>query len=360
MNRRDFLQPRHLARSAGGVLAVLDGDAAAALPAVQEEVALLRLGRQAMATRFEILLPYGTPHAVELGSAAFDLLDALEDQLTVFRATSEVSRINREALDGPVGVEERLFALLQLSARLTAQTGGAFDITAGALVKAWGFFRGPRRVPSEQELADVRARVGMQWVVLDPAARSVRFLRPGLEINLGSIGKGCALDRLAELLGGEAGLGAFLLHGGSSSVYARGSQGTDGRGWPVGIAHPWARGRRLAQVWLCDRALGTSAATFRHLVHEGRRLGHILDPRTGWPAEGVASATVLAPTAAEADALATAFYILGVEQARAYCEAHPEVAAVLLPQSPAGPPVVLGLSGGEIELGNRARRRTPP
>jgi thiamine biosynthesis lipoprotein len=190
----------------------------------------------------------------------------------------------------------------------------------------------------------------MGQVVLTPATREVRYLRPGLEINLGSIGKGYALDRLAELLGEDANLPAFLLHGGSSSVYAHGSPTADGRGWPVGIAHPWVRGRRLGVLWLRDRAVGTSAATFRHLEHNGRKLGHILDPRTGWPAEGVASATAVAPTAAEADALATAFYILGAEKARAYCEKHPDVGAVLLPESPAGPPVVLGLAAEEVDL----------
>jgi thiamine biosynthesis lipoprotein len=346
MNRRDFLKPAHLAHSAGQVVAALNADDARAAAA---EVALLRLGRGAMATNFELLLPFATPNAITCGTVAFYLLDALEHQLSVYRDGSEVSGLNRHAFERPVAVEERLFTLLEESKRLTAETEGAFDVTSGALIDAWGFFRGPPRVPSESERAQALARVGMQWVALDPADRTVRFLRQGLAINLGSIGKGYALDRQAELLV-RSGLGVFLLHGGSSSVYARGSATTDERGWAVGISHPWVPGRRLAQVWLRDRALGTSAATFRHLVHEGRRLGHILDPRTGWPADGLASASVLAPTAAEADALATAFYILGVDWARGYCQAHPDVAAVLLPQSPAGPPVVLGLAPEEIDL----------
>jgi thiamine biosynthesis lipoprotein len=117
----------------------------------------------------------------------------------------------------------------------------------------------------------------------------------------------------------------------------------------VGIRHPWDPDRRLAVVRLRDRALGTSAATFRHLEHEGRRLGHILDPRTGWPAETLTSASVVAGTAAEADALATAFFILGVEKARAYCEQHPDVGAVLLPQG-SDVPVVLGLAPEVVDL----------
>jgi len=98
----------------------------------------------------------------------------------------------------------------------------------------------------------------------------------------------------------------------------------------------------LAVVWLRDQALGTSATTFQYLQHQGRKLGHILDPRSGWPAEGLASASVLASTAAEADALATAFFILGVDKARFYCENHPQVGAVLLPAGESADVVVLG------------------
>jgi thiamine biosynthesis lipoprotein len=119
----------------------------------------------------------------------------------------------------------------------------------------------------------------------------------------------------------------------------------------VGIRHPWEPERRLGVLRLRDRALATSAATFQHLEYNGRKLGHILDPRNGWPAEGLASATVLAPTAAEADALATALFILGVDGARGYCARRPEVGAVLLPQGEDARPVVLNLSPAEVELG---------
>jgi thiamine biosynthesis lipoprotein len=183
----------------------------------------------------------------------------------------------------------------------------------------------------------------MGHVCLDAERRAVRYLRPGLEINLGSIGKGYALDRAAAVLREGWNLSAGLLHGGHSSVYAVGTEPGGDRGWLVGITHPWDTARRIAAVRLRDQALGTSAATFRHLEYNGRKLGHILDPRAGWPAEGMDLASVVAPTAAEADALATAFYILGVEKARAYCDTHPEVGAVLLPQG-ADAPVFVGLA----------------
>ena len=285
-------------------------------PPSSHDSVLLHLRRRAMATGFEIVLPFGTPDAVAMGEEAFDLLDALEQQLTVYCETSEVSRLNRRAFTTPVRVENRLFGVLELAVRIHQETAGAYDITTGALIKAWGFFRGPRRVPSEEELATARARVGMKGVTLEHERRTVRFSRPGLEINLGSIGKGYALDRLARFLADEWGVARMLLHGGTSSVYARGCPPESERGWQVGILHPWDRQRRLARVWLCDRALGNSAATHQNLEYNGRKLGHVLDPRTGWPAHGIASASVSAPSAAEADALSTAFYVGGVDLAQ--------------------------------------------
>ncbi len=321
---------------------------------------LLCVSRPAMACTFEVLIPAAAPFALDAARDALDLVDQLESQLTVYRESSEVCRLNRLAAHGPVPVDERLFELLLLSARLFEETGGAFDITAGALTKCWGFFKGPRRVPAADELAAALERVGMRHVHLDAGRRTVRYLRPGLEINLGSIGKGSALDRAAELLRGKWQVSSALLHGGSSSVYALGSPPHDPRGWVVGIADPRNPDYRLGRVRLKDRALGTSAATFQHLEHEGRKLGHILDPRTGRPAEGTLGVSVAAPTAAEADALATAFFILGVEKARAYCESRPEIGAVLTSPT-AEPPsrevVTVGNLGAEIYAAPELVRR---
>ena len=327
MNRRDFFQS--LPPPAAG-------------PPSPGEVALLRVGRRAMATHFEILLPYGQPAALDAAQDALDLIDRLEDQLTVFREKSEVCRLNRLAPLGWVPVERGLFELLQTACRLHQETDGAFDVTAGPLIKAWGFYRRQGRVPGEEELREALARVGMRHVRLDPARSAVRYDRPGVEVNFGAIGKGYALDRVKELLGGEWGVRCGLVHGGSSSVLSLGVPPDDPRGWEVAVKHPWEPGRTLAVVRLRGGALGTSAATYQHFEYNKRRLGHILDPRTGRPAEGVASATVLAPTAAEADALSTAFYTLGVPAARAYCERRADVAAVLLPEG-ADRPVALNL-----------------
>lgn len=329
MNRRDFLRSPRLTQAAGRLAGAVC-EAAIAQSAQPVEYPLLRATHRAMATQFEVLLPYGMPDAIAVADTAFEEIDRLEQQLSIYREDSEVSLINRLAAERAVPVERRLFDLLQLARRLSDDTQGAFDITAGPLIKAWGFFKGPPRVPSSEELQAVRQLVGMQHVELDTERLTVRYRRPGVEMNLGSIGKGYALDRAGQRLRDAWGVRDFLLHGGSSSVLAVGNEPSGSHGWLVGIRHPWEPTRRLAMLRLRDQALGTSAATFRNLQHQGRKLGHLLDPRTGWPAQGLASASAIAPTAAEADALATAFFVLGAAWTRAYCERRPEIGAVLL------------------------------
>lgn len=352
MHRRDFLRPQQLLQPAGQLLGALEE-----LRALEQELnerqpareaVLLRFGRRAMATTFEVLLPFGTERAQEHAEAALDLIDALESQLTVYREDSEVSRLNQRAHEQPVVVEERLFGLLALAQRLSEETQGAFDIAVGALVKAWGFYRRAGRVPTPGELAGVRPKIGMRFVKLDAAARTATFTRPGLEINLGSIGKGYALDRVVEHLAVEGSCRAALVHGGHSSIFALGSEPGTRRGWEIGIRHPETPERRLGILHLRNRGLATSAATYQHLEYQGRKLPHLLDPRTCWPAETMLQATATAPTAAEADALATAFFILGVEETRRYCERHPEVGAVLLPRGENARLVVLGRCLSEI------------
>jgi thiamine biosynthesis lipoprotein len=338
MQRRDFLHPSHLAQTAGQILATVDGAPLSPEPALT----LLRFGRRAMATGFEIALPLGTSQAHAAAADGLEQIDRLEAQMTVYREDSDVSRINRYAADGAMPVEARLFELFQLAQRIHGETEGAYDIAVGALIKTWGFFRRQGRVPTDAERAMALARSGLRHVVLDGERRMVRFTARGVEINLGSIGKGYALDRVTLRLQEQWNLRSGLLHGGTSSVVGLGAPPGQPRGWAVGLGHPWISKRRLGVVWLHERALGTSSVTFQHLVHEGKKLGHILDPRSGWPAEQLASATAVAPTAAEADALATAFFVLGEAATRVYCQLHPETGAVLLPLGERAAPVVCG------------------
>jgi thiamine biosynthesis lipoprotein len=314
----------------------------------------LHLTRRAMACEFEIILNAGEhAGASELAVEALDLVDQLEAQLTVYRDTSELVAINRRAADEPVPVESRLFKLLEMATRLYVETKGAFDITAGPLTKAWGFFsrRGAR--PVEPEIQRALATVGSQYLRLDPSSETVQFARPGMEINLGAIGKGYALDRCSEFLDG-AGLNSYLIHGGQSSVLARGSQSGEGTAgnWKIGLGNPAHPGQQLAEIELFNQALATSGSRVQSFRQDGRRYGHILDPRTGAPAEGMLTTTVIAPLAAVADALSTAFYVLGVNQSVDYCQCHPEIGAVLVTLGRGGQAEthLLGLATQQVRL----------
>ncbi len=293
---------------------------------------LVSVRRQAMACEWEVQLAAARDDdSMEHVFAALDLVETLEEQMTVYRTASEVQEINRQASNGPVRVEPRLFGVFQMAQRLFQQTYGALDITSGPLSETWGFSRRRGRVPDPAEIAAALLRVGMNDVVLDEARQTVAFRRPGITVHFNCIGKGYALDRMAELLD-EGGVGDYLLHGGKSSVLARGDQPgrPSGSGWTIGLRHPLRTAERMAEFCLRDQSLSTSGSGTQFFRRRGRRYGHILDPRTGQPVEGIFSATVIAPTAAEADALSTAFYVMGPEKTADYCATRPELAAVLI------------------------------
>jgi FAD:protein FMN transferase len=345
MERRDFIDPVRIAAAAHSLLEPAEP---APVSEADPDAVLLRYSRCAMATTFEIVLPFGTPDAYAIANAGLDEIDRLEQQMTVYRDDSEVADINRRAAHEPVPVETRLFDLFVRSGELHRESRGAFDIAVGPLIKLWGFYRRQGRMPTLEERREALAVSGMRHVRLDPAAKTIAFDRTGVELNLGSVGKGHALDCVVRLLHGQAPIRSALLHGGHSSVYAVGSEPGTNAGWLVGLRDPEAPEVRLGCFRLRDRGLGISATTHQFFVHEGRKFGHLLDPRTAWPAEGIAVAAVTAPTAAEADALATAFFVLGVEPARQICARRPELGAVLLPRGEAAKLEILGTAVGEF------------
>jgi FAD:protein FMN transferase len=329
-SRRDFLKGKAAVQAAVDRLEGALGPGEDEEPTSPAGTYLVQLARRAMACQFEVTLNAGQyDHGSSMAIEALDLVEQLEDQLTVYRDHSEISQINRTAAEGPVAIEAQLFQLLSLAVELFKMTGGAFDITAGPLSKVWGFTRRAGAIPEAADLAEALSRVGSQHLQLDADSRTIRFSQPGIGINLGAIGKGYALDRCAELFE-TATVNDFLLHGGNSSVLARGSHGAHrGQGWSVGVRNPLRPERRLGELWITDQALATSGSGSQYFIHGGRRYGHILDPRTGWPAQGVLSTTVIAPTAATADALSTAFYVMGPKAAEEFCSEHQEIAALM-------------------------------
>jgi thiamine biosynthesis lipoprotein len=306
----------------------------------------IRLHRAAMACRFEVTLSGEDEALVPAAREALDEADRVEAALTVFRDTSELVRVNRAAWEAPAPASEELFGLLQLCRELHLQTDGAFDVTSTPLSRCWGFLKREGRLPAPAEIAAARERVGMDGVELDARARTVRFRRAGMELNLGSIGKGYALGRMAGVMRSH-GVSHAVLSAGGSSVLALGGRGA---GWCIDVRPKRLQGERLARILLRDGAMGTSGAGEQYVDVEGKRYGHVLDPRTGWPAGSALSVTVVTAQPAAADALSTAFFVGGADLARRYCETHPETLAIVTPDDEGRRPQVFGrFTGAKLE-----------
>jgi FAD:protein FMN transferase len=329
-SRRDFLTGAALRKEAEHVGSRLADAIADALPPeeVPQAGPTVRLETRAMACKFSVVMNPGPSRRVMIASDALDMIHALEAQMTVYRPDSELSQLNRRAADEPVHVETELFQLLLQARDVSHETAGAFDPTSGPLIALWRGCRSEGRIPTAEEIRGALCVTGMRHVSFDETAQTVQFDAPGVELNLGAIGKGHAVDRAAAFLVQE-GVDAWLFHGGYSSVLVRGDHCGYG-GWPVGLRNPLLPHERLATILLKDQALSTSGSNVQFFRHAGKRYGHILDPRTGWPAEELLSVTVTAPTAAWADALSTAFFVGGVENSLRYCDNHPEIGAIFV------------------------------
>jgi thiamine biosynthesis lipoprotein len=252
----------------------------------------LVLASQAMGTRFELVLP-GRDEVREraAGEAALEAVAECEQRLSLFRPGSLLSLVNREASARPVALDPDTFALLELCARCWRESDGAFDAAQGARMAQLGF-RG--QAPAAGPVA------GFEAVALDPRTCRVRFTAPGVQLDLGGVAKGHALDAAVEVLR-EAGVEQALLHGGTSTVVALGAP-PGLAGWRVALE----RGGGAPVVELRDAALAVSA---QHGRRNERGEGHVLDPRSGCPASDDRVAAVIAPRGALADAWSTALLV---------------------------------------------------
>jgi thiamine biosynthesis lipoprotein len=275
----------------------------------------VKLARHAMATRFEIVLHGESASRLRMaGEEALAEVERIEAQLSIFRPTSEIARVNACAAREPVRVTPPVFRLLKQARLLHQESAGAFDITIAPLVRCWGFMDGSGSWPDPAEVARIRQHIGMQHVVLNEENLTVRFDGEGVMLDLGAIGKGYAIDQAAAILR-EGGVASALLHGGTSTVYAIGKPSMEDE-WKVAIESPPGDGSTtpwLATVPLQDEALSVSAVWGKSFEHEGKSFGHVLDPRSGQPVANAVLAAVVLPSATETDALSTALLVVGAE-----------------------------------------------
>jgi FAD:protein FMN transferase len=268
--------------------------------------------------------------AIEEAFAAFAEIDRL---MSNYRDDSELAMINRDAARRAVPVSDPMFAVLDAARRVSEASNGAFDATVGPLVRAWGFYDKTPHVPSAGELAAVRPLVGYRQVRLDGDLRTVRFTRPDVELDLGGIAKGFAVEVAAGVLR-RRGLNGFIDAGGNQ--YLLGTP-PGKRAWTIGIKNPEARNQVLGVVETGETSVSTSADYYNFLVAGGgRQYGHILDPRTLQPAAQSLSATVLSRDGTLGDAMSKAAFILGPTDGIALVDAFPGMAAVIAFRKPDG------------------------
>jgi thiamine biosynthesis lipoprotein len=266
---------------------------------------LARFGREAMKCTCEIVIA-GQPHeyARQAADAAFDVLEQIDRALNRFREDSDVAQINALPAGAWVRVGPAAWDCLTLAIRLHRRTGGAFDVTLGS---------------------------GIGQLVLAEAEHAIGVRADGVQVDLGGIGKGYAVDRMAEVLA-DWSIGAALVHAGQSAVLAVGAPPGE-QGWTVPLRDPTAPAERIGQLALRDGALAGSGVRLHG--------AHIVDPRKGGPADpSRLAAWAAAPTAAEADALSTALMVMGEDEARRFCERHRQVRGLLVCRAAGGRRIV--------------------
>ncbi len=296
---------------------VIQRDAIKDLPAEQARRSpeLLRLedSTRAMGATFAVVL-YGHD-MLQMQTAvktAFEELRRIDRMLSNYRTDGEVGNVNQHAAERPVKVTPELFALLSECERYSRESNGAFDITVGPLMKVWGFYRGTGRLADKQRVAQAHEKVGYQNIVLDAANSTVRFTQLGVEVDMGGIGKGYAVDRMVTLLK-EKGISSAMVNSAGSSIYGLGAPPSEDRGWVIHIRDPRNSSKVVAEVYLKNESISTSGSTEKFFVAEERVYSHIMDPRTGYPAQGVLEVSVIAPRTVDSEAWTKPFFILGRE-----------------------------------------------
>ncbi len=260
-------------------------------------------------------------------SAAFGEMVRLE-RLTSKEGEGELAQLNREARAGPVKASDELFSLLEEALQYQELTRGKFDIALGKLVDLWGFGEEGSEVPSAEQIERL---LGERGVSLDRANKTVKLDRNS-KLDLGGIAKGYAVDRAIQVLKDRGVEAALVDAGGDIRIYgSRPERFFSHRRFKIAIQHPRKESQILGTVQLSgDRAIATSGDYQRYFVRDGIRYHHILDPATGRPARGCISATIIAPTALVADALATGVFVLGPTEGLELIEKFPGVEGIIV------------------------------
>ncbi len=271
----------------------------------------------AMGSTYSVVV-YGSDEA-RLRAAVEDASEEarrLDHLLSNYIPASEWSQVNREASSKPVRISTELFQLLAACVEYSRESDGAFDITVGPLMKVWGFYKGSGHLPHRAEVRGAMAHVGYQNILLDPKTMTVRFAKEGIEMDPGGIGKGYAVDKMVAILK-QDGITSALVSASGSSIYGIGAPPNE-PGWKIKIRDPKDASKTAAEVVLRDNSLSTSGNYEKFFFAEGKMYSHIMDPRTGYPSEGMLAVSVVSPKTIDSEAWCKPYYIRG----RAWAAQH--------------------------------------
>jgi thiamine biosynthesis lipoprotein len=280
--------------------------------------------------------------AARAADAAFREMYRIESVMSTWRPSSELSRLDADSSGAPFTVSRELFSLIDSSLFYARATGGAFDVTVRPLVRLWGFQGGQARIPSAAEISRALAEVGYGKIALDSAASTVT-LPAGMQIDLAGVAKGYAVDRCVAVLAALGVRNALVNIGGN--IYAMGASPGQ-RGWRIAIRDPKGGLETVGTLLLRDEAVATSGNYENFIEIDGRRFGHIIDPRAGRPVSNVLSVTVVAPTGLASDALSTGLFVLGPDAGSAAVERLAGVAALFALPDDGG---IVYRAAGDIE-----------
>jgi thiamine biosynthesis lipoprotein len=262
-----------------------------------------------MGSRFEVTVVHEDPVVAQQAvAAAYAEIDRIEELISSWRETSETSRVNRGAGQGPVAVSPELFELVRRSLKVSKLTDGAFDITFAGAGKLWDFKAEHPRLPDPKAVEAALELVDYRLLRLDADKHTLELPKEGMAIGFGGIGKGYAANRAVEVLRKSGAAGGVVNAGGDLLAFGEREDGTP---WTVAIADPLKPDDVFAYLHVSGQAVVTSGDYERYVEIDGVRYAHILDPRTGQPVRDVRSVTIVCPNAELADALATGVFVLG-------------------------------------------------
>ncbi len=281
-----------------------------------------------MGSRFDItVVARDSTEAHFFIDLAVSEITRIEKLISSWDPNSQTSEINRNAGIKAVKVDSELFDLIERSLGISKLTDGAFDISYASMDKIWKFDGSMTKMPSEEEIKSSVSKIGYKNILLDKENSTVFLVNDGMKIGFGAIGKGYAADKAKNLLILKGATAGIINASGDMNTWGK---QTNGEPWKVAITNPLDKNKAFALLPITNGAVVTSGNYEKFVIFNGIRYSHIIDPRTGYPATGIISATVFAPKAELADALATSIFVMGKETGLDRINQIPNVECIII------------------------------